>query len=188
MSSVACACTKSGSRVATLRRTRTVTADYPVRWRVARAGASALSSGATASDEKHQSAGYCEGVSLRSLSGDERALLDFLLSADFTGRDQLREQAVSVQTAGSSCDCGCPSFYLNPDRQLPPAQVDEPVPVEAHGHDPGGHLVGVMLFVDEDGYLADIEVFGYESSEFSGIPSPDSLKISDWTDPDEHGS
>src|SRR3977135_3969180 len=31
MSSVACACTKSGSRVATLRRTRTVTANYPVR-------------------------------------------------------------------------------------------------------------------------------------------------------------
>lgn len=86
--------------------------------------------------------------------------------ADFQGRDELHRQSVSVQTAGSSCDCGCPSFRLNPDRDLLPASVDERVPVEAHGRDPDGHLVGVLLFT-EDGYLANVEVFG----SFLGFPA-----------------
>ena len=126
-------------------------------------------------------------MALRDLSGDERALLDFLLSADFEGREILREQAATAKTAGSSCDCGCPSFYLNPDRQLPAAPIQEPVAVEAHGNDPGGNLVGVLLFVDE-GYLADLEVFGYDSSEFAGLPRPQDLKISEWSEPDENGA
>jgi hypothetical protein len=120
------------------------------------------------------------------LTGDERALLDFLLSADFKGRDELRKQAVSVRTAGSSCDCGCPSFHLNPREHLPAAPVDKRVPVEAHGRDPGGHRIGVLLFT-KDGYLANVEVFGYDSSELSGVPRPEDLKISAWSDPDERG-
>jgi len=129
---------------------------------------------------------YGRSVNLRALSDDERRLLDFLLSAEFEGRDALRRQAASARTAGTSCTCGCPSFYLNPDRSLASAPVTERVPVEAHGRDPGGHLVGVLLFVD-DGYLSELEVFGYESPEFAGLPRPDDLEISQWGKPDEDG-
>jgi hypothetical protein len=43
-----------------------------------------------------------------------------------------------------------------------------------------------LLFV-VDGYLAELEVFGYESSDFAGLPRPESLKISEWGEPDDNG-
>jgi hypothetical protein len=122
----------------------------------------------------------------RDLADDQRALLDFLLTADFEGREEVRKQADTIRTAGSSCDCGCPSFHLNPESHLPAAAVQKTVVVDAHGRDPGGNLVGVLLFV-VDGYLAELEVFGYESSDFAGLPRPESLKISEWGESDDNG-
>ena len=105
---------------------------------------------------------------LPSLTDEQREVLDLLLSEPFAGRDALREQAQTVRTAGPSCGCGCPSFSLVPDRSLPPAEVEDRVPVDALGVDPGGNPVGVLLFVDE-GYLSDVEVFNWEGSDFAGL-------------------
>lgn len=95
------------------------------------------------------------------LQSDQRSLLDFLLSRDFPGRAELARQAESVLTGGSSCSCGCPSFSLVPDRSLPSADVAyaERMVSDAHGTDPGGNAVGVLLFT-EDGYLSEVEVYG----------------------------
>jgi hypothetical protein len=122
------------------------------------------------------------------LQSDQRALLDFLLSRDFPGRAELAQQAETVLTAGPSCSCGCPSFSLVPDRDLPPAAVTyaERMVSDAHGTDPGGNAVGVLLFT-EDGYLSQVEVYGVEGDDFDGVPQPDSLKLSEWSEPNDRG-
>lgn len=65
---------------------------------------------------------------LRPLAPSERALLEFLLTQDFAGAAALRVQAQTIQTGGRSCDCGCSSFSLHPDRSVPAAPVGERVP------------------------------------------------------------
>lgn len=119
----------------------------------------------------------------RPLQDDQRRLLDFLLIRDFPGRAELAEQAKSVLTAGSSCSCGCPSFSLVADRSLPPAAIayGDRMVSDAHGPDPGGNEVGVLLFTDE-GYLSEVEIYSVEGDGFGGLPSPDSLKLSEWSE------
>jgi hypothetical protein len=65
--------------------------------------------------------------------------------------------------------------------------VDTPhMPSDAHGIDPGGNEVGVLLFV-KGGYLSEIEVYNNAGSFFAGLPQADALKLSEWSEPDEHG-
>jgi hypothetical protein len=121
------------------------------------------------------------------VNADERAVLDVLLTRDFPGRDELIVQAQSVQTNGPSCTCGCPSFSLEADRALPPAPVAERMPTDAHGTDPGGNKIGVLLFVD-DGYLAEVEIYSIEGNDFSGLPEPGALRLSEWSEPSSPGT
>jgi hypothetical protein len=123
----------------------------------------------------------------RALNADERSVLDFLLTREFPGRDELVVQARSVQTTGLSCTCGCPSFSLKPDLSLPPAPVTDPRPTDAHGIDPAGTEIGVLLFVD-DGYLSDVEIYNFDDRGFAGLPDPAALKLSEWSERDESGS
>jgi len=123
----------------------------------------------------------------RPLQKDERSLLDFLLYRDFPGQPELVAQAESVRTAESSCSCGCPSFSLVPDLSLPPAPVAGRMVSDAHGTDPGGNEIGVLLFV-EHGYLAEVEVYSVRGDGFGGLPRPVALKLSEWSEPDEHGT
>ena len=57
---------------------------------------------------------------------------------------------------------------------------------DAHGTDPGGNKIGVLLFT-EDGYLSNVEIYGVEGDNFAGLPRPDSLKLSEWSEPNEPG-
>ena len=122
----------------------------------------------------------------RALNESERAVLDLLLTRSFPGRDELAVQARTVQTTGLSCSCGCPSFFLEPDRALPPAPVPDRMPTDAHGTDPGGNRVGVLLFVDE-GYLSQVEVFSFGDDRYAGLPHPSALKLSEWSEEDASG-
>ncbi len=123
----------------------------------------------------------------RPLNADERSVLDFLLTREFPGRDELVVQARSVQTTGLSCTCGCPSFSLKPDLSLPSAPVTDPRPTDAHGTDPAGTQIGVLLFVD-DGYLAEVEIYNFDDHGFAGLPDPAALKLSEWSERDTSGS
>ncbi len=48
------------------------------------------------------------------------------------------------------------------------------MPTDAHGTDPGGKPVGVLLFVD-DGYLSEVEVYSVDGSGFAGLPDASAL-------------
>ncbi len=58
---------------------------------------------------------------------------------------------------------------------------------DAHGTDPGGHAVGVLLFAD-DGYLSEIEVYSVDDDDFGGLPQPDLLRLDEWSDRDQDGT
>jgi hypothetical protein len=122
----------------------------------------------------------------RNLSEPERNLLDFLLTREFAGRDQLLLQAANVQTTGRSCPCGCPTFSLIVDRAHPIAPVAEFMVSDAHGADPGGHLVGVLLFA-KDGYLSEVEVYSVAGDDISDLPRAADLRLSEWSDPPDRG-
>jgi hypothetical protein len=124
--------------------------------------------------------GYAQAMEARPLQSDERALLDFLLTRDFPGQGELVRQAQTLLTDGPSCSCGCPSFSLIADRSLPPAAVAyaDRMVAEAHGVDPGGNPVGVLLFLD-DGYLSEVEVYGMAGDDFAGLPEPGSLELTE---------
>jgi len=93
----------------------------------------------------------------RSLTAEERDALNFLLSADFPGVEELREQAKVVSVVGRRC--GCASVDFSVDTEVAQRTKSyEPVPVEAHSRDvgPGGPFQ-LLLFVRE-GWLAGLEI------------------------------
>jgi hypothetical protein len=57
---------------------------------------------------------------------------------------------------------------------------------DAHGLDPGGNSIGVLLFANE-GYLDDVEIYSSEGSGFAGLPVATALKLSEWSEPDPSG-
>ncbi len=127
------------------------------------------------------------GMETRELTARERGVLDLLLTRPFPGREALLEQAKTVRTSGLSCTCGCPSFSLKPDLSLPAAKVIDRVPSDAHGSDPGGSEVGVLLFAD-DGYLSGVEIHDWDGSGYAGLPDPSALKLSVWSEPNVAGA
>ncbi|MEO5662975.1 MAG: hypothetical protein ABIR39_06800 [Nocardioides sp.] len=103
----------------------------------------------------------------RELTERERAVLDFLLSADFEDVDDLRRQAASVLVTGG-CECGCPSIdFGHPD--VGPGI--NPV-VNAEIKDTND-----TLFVFTQGpWLAGIEYVGYDDQP-AQLPDPAALVI-----------
>ena len=118
---------------------------------------------------------------MRALLPDERSILEFLLSKDFRGVDQLIAQLEHVSVTGSSCGCGCDSVGLAVEPSVSPAQVDERVPTDAFGRDAKGIEVGVVLHVIE-GYMADLEFYSTSDAHPFGRPVVDSLRLAEWVE------
>jgi hypothetical protein len=113
----------------------------------------------------------------RALLPKEKALLEFLLSVDFPGRDELREQLDHVKVIWT-CDCGCGTVTLRLKDQVPRAAVARYIPVEAHSK-----KVDVMLFV-RDGQLFSLELAFHDQHSPKEFPDPEDLKL--WVPPPEH--
>jgi hypothetical protein len=56
---------------------------------------------------------------------------------------------------------------------------------DAHGTDPGGNAIGVLLFVED---LCEVEVYSVEGDGLSELPSSTELTLSEWSDPDGGGT
>jgi hypothetical protein len=98
----------------------------------------------------------------RPLTRDERLVLDALLSADFDGVAEPREQAMGATVEGR-CKCGCPSIDLIVGADAPhsafPGRLS---PVEGRiapvGSEPPGDII---LFLD-GGRLSYLEYVYYQ--------------------------
>jgi hypothetical protein len=93
-------------------------------------------------------------------------ILHLLLSADFREAAALRAQADSVRRVEPNCTCGCPSVTPEVDRAAaPPARSWSKLPVElAELRRPDGVPRSVLCFLDEGGYLSNLECEYYDDA------------------------
>jgi hypothetical protein len=106
----------------------------------------------------------------RPLSERERELLDFMLTADFPGRDELRTQASRAEVCWE-CDCGCGTVNFELKEPCTRALAREPIPVEAYRE-----FLDVLLFV-RGGFLSSLEIVDYLDQRPVKYPSPKELKL-----------
>jgi hypothetical protein len=116
-----------------------------------------------------QSGGF---ESFRSLTEDEHALIERLLSADFEGREALAEQLEAAVVRRIDADG---SLEFAPSGG-PPAHTARRIPVEAEFEDEDGVTVHLLLHV-LDGLLNELEVFREDSKPLLAQPSPLRLRL-----------
>ena len=110
----------------------------------------------------------------RPLSPEERALMEFLLSAEFPGRDELRSQLDSVEAIGA-CECGCGTVSLQVAKSAAGVSAEKPIPVKAYGE-----LVDVILLA-RNGFLSSLELVFHDPRAPRPFPKPGDLKL--WVRP-----
>lgn len=111
----------------------------------------------------------------RDLKTHERALLEFLLTAGFPGRDELKDQMNRVKATGE-CDCGCGTIYFTVKEPSEQEGVRAHPCVEAHAE-----ALDVILFV-RGGLLSSLEIVDYLNRRPLTYPSPADLKL--WVRPE----
>jgi hypothetical protein len=111
----------------------------------------------------------------RPLLDEERAtLLAVLNHAAFSGRDELLAQVDATRVV-RYCGCGCASVGLAVERSAPAAEPPtSPLPNDAQVLGPDREPIGGVLVFVEEGYLALLEVYGYED-RISPFPSLERL-------------
>ena len=115
-------------------------------------------------------------MTLRELTADEIAVLEYLVSISGDDRDALGAQLATAKTTGLSCKCGCPSIWLDVDRTLAAAPIRGPI--DAFGRDSEGNIVDVALLL-ENGYMKEIDftdIAGTSASDGVGIPLVSTLR------------
>ena len=115
----------------------------------------------------------------RALSERERELLDFMLTVDFPGRDELKSQAACEEVCWE-CDCGCGTVNFELKEPCTRAPAHEPIPVEAYRD-----ALEVLLFV-KVGFLSSLEIVDYRGERPPQYPSPEELKL--WVTPPQRGT
>ena len=116
-------------------------------------------------------------MATRELTPDERAVIEFLLSSQFPGRDELRSQLANVRTSGLSCQCGCPSIGLQVDTSAARASILGPI--DAQGQDAAGNIVLVGLLL-EYGYMKELDFTDIAATSKTGavgFPVLDTLHL-----------
>jgi hypothetical protein len=111
-------------------------------------------------------------TSYRALTSYEHALLERLLSVEFPGRDQLRNQ-LKVVTARSTDVGGMLSLQVDPSLA---ANVKGRVPTEGQCADVDGIMIHVLLHV-VDGTMRELETYKDDGSAVRKPPSPDALTL-----------
>lgn len=117
----------------------------------------------------------------RTLNDWEHAVLNFLLSEPFTGRDKLQEQAGTVRVS-AECRC-CLSIELTgpagSPRQLSNSHhghVDMAMVADLEGVDTDGTPMWALLFV-QGGRLAELEIQRADGRPFTRQPNISRFEI-----------
>lgn len=113
---------------------------------------------------------------MRSTTAAEREVLRAIVLAGAPEDEPLRAallaQVQAARVTGPSCACGCASVGLTVDRDdAPPALLSE-LSADAVEGDCG---VGFRVLL-ADGYLDDVEIFGYGDTDATTWPPPDLLR------------
>jgi hypothetical protein len=111
------------------------------------------------------------------LVSGEKAVIEYLLSRSIPNLDQFKDQVPHTTVTGPSCKCGCPSVALQVDRIAPAAPLG--ATIDGVGKDEEGNLVGVILWAGKDGYLNDLEAYGFDVHPPHGLPTVESLTEAD---------
>jgi hypothetical protein len=111
---------------------------------------------------------------MRAPTDREFDILRRLTSVEFEGVEAIREQIGAIRGVEPNCACGCPSVTPHLDRTLAsPHHGRSPLPVElAELHRPDGIARTVLCFLDDDGYIVNLECVYYDDP------------IAQWPDPD----
>lgn len=102
----------------------------------------------------------------------ERALLDRLLEADFSGRDELAHLLRSVIVRNIDEDGG-----LELESQVQGiAPVTKRVPIEAEGQDEDGVVIHMLLHI-VDGRPVELEFFREDGKTVNKVPTPSAFDL-----------
>ncbi|MEW2499716.1 MULTISPECIES: hypothetical protein [unclassified Amycolatopsis] len=107
----------------------------------------------------------------RPLTVQERAILALVLSPDFAGAAELRQQSTSAVVDGC-CGCGCPSVSLRTDDSAPMASLSSRlVPIELEVLASDDESPGQVLLFADDGRLSYVEYvcFGEPSTDWPDL-------------------
>jgi len=115
----------------------------------------------------------------RPLTGREREILEFLLSVEIPGIEELREQVPYARAA--RWGCGCASFNVVIDRDAPRSTITRSPAVEAYSKErtDADKAYDLLLWVDE-GWLAGVELVDFV--ERHGEQSPEVIPPLDYWD------
>lgn len=103
-------------------------------------------------------------------------MLDLVLSPDFVGAAQLREQSTSAVVVGR-CDCGCPSVDLRAGDAAPIARVSSRlVPSELEVLPVGDELPGQVILFADDGRLSCLEYVYFDQTP-AEWPDPSRVRV-----------
>jgi hypothetical protein len=116
-------------------------------------------------------------ITPRELTRAEREVLEFMLSADFDGVDELRAQiphcrVVAVWVAGQ------PSVDLAVPETIAPARLpDGEIPSGSEVHDRAGQYLGEVLVWVGGGYLSAIEYAWVTDETPERLPDVSTMKL-----------
>jgi hypothetical protein len=110
----------------------------------------------------------------RSLTREERRLVEHLLSVDFPGRHELQEQ-LPFLTVSAACST-CPSLDFSIPDHVTTADVSRRIPVEGKVSDEDGVSIHILLHVVH-GRLSALEVYREDGSEIRKFPPLGSIQV-----------
>lgn len=113
---------------------------------------------------------------MRSLTAEEREVLRAVVLAgapeDEPVRNALLAQVDAAQVTGPSCTCGCASVGLVVDPTAAPAAAVSEFSADAVEGDYGAGFRVLLA----DGYLIDVEFYGYGDTPDTSWPRPDLIR------------
>jgi hypothetical protein len=114
----------------------------------------------------------------RSLREEERAVLIFLLSVEFAGAKELRDQLADVRVVGQWTATSSPSINLRVLGTAPRAPMaDGPVPVRAIVVGDGEEQAGELLVWVEAGRLSALEYAWVTDEMPLALPPVDRIRV-----------
>src|SRR6266508_3873314 len=108
----------------------------------------------------------------RELTPTERQLLERLLGAEFTGRDEIAEQVKTCKVRAVD-EHGCLEFFVQSETKAP---VRQGVPIEAEAEDEDGIVIHMLLHV-VDGKVKELEFYSESNSPIKRIPDPSEWRL-----------